>query len=79
MLLTFYQYIFKFGKFLSQIWDFFHQNWKKNAYFLALGTGPFMGPGYIGRQIPELALISNTGSACASAHYDQRFCCSLSG
>ena len=21
-----------------------------------------------------LALISNTGSACASAHYDQRFC-----
>ena len=26
-----------------------------------------------------LVLISNTGSACASAQYDHRFCCSLSG
>ena len=40
------------------IWEVSISDWEffikigKNTYFLALGTGPFMGPGYIGRKIP---------------------------
>ena len=33
-------------------WDFFYQNWEKYI-LICIGTGPFMGPGYIGRKIPE--------------------------
>ena len=36
--------------FSSLIGNFFI-NIGKNIYFFALGMGPFMGPGYIGRQI----------------------------
>ena len=36
-------------------WEFFHQNWEKYIYVFALGTGPFMGPGYVGRKIPDFS------------------------
>ena len=38
---------------LSQIGTFFVKIGKK-CILLAFGTGPFMGPGYIGRNIPEI-------------------------
>ena len=58
----------RFVKFLSLIGEFpvWERNFTslicfikigKNTYILALGMGPFMGPGYIGRNIPGLRAI----------------------
>ena len=43
----------RFGKSSSHIGKIFIKI-GKNIYFFALGTGPFMAPGYIGRKIPDL-------------------------
>ena len=58
--------------------------WVKNALFhwartLGLFASPIRSWLVSGYRARLLALISNTGSACASAQSDQRFCCSLLG